>query len=198
MKRKIIVLTCVAVIVIAAGLALTSTAKAHCGRCGSAQTTSKEQTQPNAQACKCPWCTMAQAPKSGDAQPSTKKKSARCPMMQKMDMPQCMKMRCQMMMTTQIQPDDPAALLAIKDELQLSAEQSAKIEAIVAKARKEAQAVLTDQQKQKVQSLAGEPGTMMQMRQKMMSKAKQKGLQGCCSMMHPWSKAAEKPTDPNS
>jgi hypothetical protein len=198
MKRKIIVLTCVAVFVIAVGFALTSIAKAHCGWCGSAQTMSKEQTQFNGPACKCPWCTMAQAPKSGDAQPCTKKKSACSPMMQKMDMPPCMKIRCQMMMTTQIQPDDPVALLAIKDELQLSAEQSAKIEAIVAKTRKEVQAILTDQQKQKVQSLADTPGTMMQMCQKMMSKCKQKGLQGCCSMMCPWSKTAEKPTDPNS
>jgi hypothetical protein len=150
MKRKIIVLTCVALFVIALGLALTSTAKAHCGWCGSAQTMSKEQTDPNASVCKCPWCTMAQAAKSADAQPCTKKKFACCPMMQKMDMPQCMKMRCQMMMTTQIQPGDPVALLAIKEELQLSAEQSAKVEAIVAKARKEAQAVLTDQQKHDV------------------------------------------------
>ena len=103
-----------------------------------------------------------------------------------------------MMMTAQMQPTDPAALLAIKDELQLSDEQTAKLVTIVEKARKEAQAVLIESQQQKVQALGDTPSTMMQMCRKVRGAMRgQKGIGPC--PMSLWMKApAAVPTDPNA
>ena len=116
--------------------------------------------------------------------------------MKKQGAPRCTMMRCRMMMTAQMQPTDPAALLAIKDELQLSDEQTAKLVTIVEKARKEAQAVLIESQQQKVQALGDTPRTMMQMCRKMRGAMRgQKGIgPSMCSRM----KAQAVPTDPNA
>ena len=72
-----------------------------------------------------------------------------------------------MMMTAEIQPTDPAALLAIKDQLELSDEQAAKLTEIISHAREQAQAVLLESQLAKAKELGDKSMSMMQMCGKM-------------------------------
>ena len=87
-----------------------------------------------------------------------------------MDMPAEMQQRCRMMMQTSINPGDPAAILAIKDDLKLTPEQIQKIQTIGDDARKEAKSVLDEQQAKTLQSIPVNPETPMAMHQQMMKK----------------------------
>jgi YHS domain-containing protein len=89
-------------------------------------------------------------------------------MMEKMGMSEGMMERCRMMMHTRIEVDSPEALLAIKDRLALTEEQVAKIKTIAEKGRKDSDALLTAQQKEVLQKMAGTPDTMMKMHHEMM------------------------------
>jgi hypothetical protein len=89
-------------------------------------------------------------------------------MMDKMS-PQ-MKMRCQMMMDTAVTPADPAAILALKDQLKLTETQTAQLKAINKEAQDKAVAVLTADQKTTLDALPASPETMMDMHEQMMGK----------------------------
>jgi hypothetical protein len=88
----------------------------------------------------------------------------------KMGMSEGMIMRHKMMNTAAIAKDDPASVLALKGDLALTPEQVKKIESIAAKAREETEALLTAEQKKKLEPLAGTPETMMGMQEEMRSK----------------------------
>jgi YHS domain-containing protein/Spy/CpxP family protein refolding chaperone len=91
--------------------------------------------------------------------------------------------KCQMMMNTRIWPSDPEALIAMKDRLALTAEQTDKLDAIAKKAREDAAAVLTAEQQSKIKATEAEPATMMELHQTMMQKMKEKGMMGPGSTM---------------
>src|SRR3972149_933617 len=58
-------------------------------------------------------------------------------------MPPEMMMRCQMIMNTTVTPNDPAAMLALKNQLGLTEDQASQLEAINKEAQDKAAAVLT-------------------------------------------------------
>jgi hypothetical protein len=87
--------------------------------------------------------------------------------MEGMKMSEPMKMRHQMMMNMEVTPQDPAALLALKDQLQLSDEQTSRLQAILTQARQQAGQVLTEQQTAQLRPLEKLPKTMMQMMEHM-------------------------------
>lgn len=88
--------------------------------------------------------------------------------MEGMKMSGPMKLRHQMMMNMEVTPQDPAALLALKDQLKLTDEQTNRLQAILAQARQQAGQVLTDQQKAQLQPLEKLPKTMTEMHNQMM------------------------------
>ena len=104
-----------------------------------------------------------------------------------MKMSEPMKMRCRMMMNMEVTSHDPAALLALKDQLKLTEKQTNRLQAIVAQARQQAGQVLTDQQKTQLQPLEKLPKTMMEMHHQMMEKMGQAKvgmkMQMTCPMM---------------
>lgn len=89
-----------------------------------------------------------------------------------MNMPDDMKLRCQMMMKTAIDPTDPAAILALNDDLKLTPDQVKKLQAIADKSRQDAKAVLDETQAKTVQAIPAKPETSMAMHQKMMEMMK--------------------------
>ena len=95
-----------------------------------------------------------------------------------------MKTKCQMMMQAQLTPSDPSALVALKDQLKLTEDQVKKLQAIQEQARKDAAAVLNDEQKQQVAKIPATPDTSTGMHQQMMQMMKdmhggQGGGRGC-------------------
>lgn len=107
--------------------------------------------------------------------------------MEAMKMSEPMKLRCRMMMSMEVIPHDPAALLALKDHLKLTDEQTSRLQAIVAQSRQQAEQVLTAEQKAQLQPLEKLPKTMTEMHHQMMEKMGQaKGgmkMQMMCPMM---------------
>ena len=104
-----------------------------------------------------------------------------------------MMLRCQMVMQAAIQPTDPAAILVIKDTLKLSDEQVKKLQSIEDIARRQAQDILSDSQKQQLQSIPRAPQTGADMHQHMMGMMQQSGQgQMCkdCPMMKSMSGSA--------
>jgi hypothetical protein len=67
----------------------------------------------------------------------------------------------------EVSSQDPAAILGMKAQLGLTDEQVQKLQAIVAASRQQAEALLTQEQKDKVGAL-GKPATMTQMHTQMM------------------------------
>jgi len=96
-----------------------------------------------------------------------------------------MMMRCRMMMGAELTLADPSAVLALGEELGLSKEQVTKLQGIVARARNEAEAVLTADQRKKLAQVPAAPASMMQMCQRMMKQmsAGGKGEPMMCPMM---------------
>ena len=99
-------------------------------------------------------------------------------------------MRCRMIMRASIDVNDAAALLALKDELKLTDAQVPKLQTIADNSRKEAKALLTDEQQKKLQGLSETPGSMMQMHESMMPMMQQmmgmkesRGMGMMCPMM---------------
>lgn len=83
-------------------------------------------------------------------------------------MPSEMKMRCQMIMNTAVTPNDPAAILALKDQLKLTEAQTTQLEAINKEARDKAAAVLTAEQTKTLAAMPQKPQTMKDMHEQMM------------------------------
>jgi hypothetical protein len=66
------------------------------------------------------------------------------------------------MMSVRVHPDSPTGLLALKDDLALTAEQVSQLQAIEEEAGQKAQALLTDSQKATFETLKFPPGTVME------------------------------------
>ena len=90
------------------------------------------------------------------------------------DMPQAMKIKAQMMMKMEVEPTDPAALLAVGDQLELSDRQTEKLQQILANARAKAEKHLKPDQREKLEGVADLPATHMGMHKMMMEKMKAK------------------------
>jgi len=126
---------------------------------------------------KCPTCGMnlvkkqgTTAQEVGQEMPTTPQSMMQSPMgmMKNMGMSDAMMKRCRLMMSTPINPYDPAALLAVKGDLNLTDDQVAKLKSIMDKAREDAKNLLTDDQNKKLEEVAKRPDTMMEMCQQMM------------------------------
>ena len=135
--------------------------------------------------CGCPMCTMARPAKAVEEESKGETEAK----MGKMGMSKAMMTRCRMLMRARIDTNDPAGLLAIKDELKLTKEQASKLQAIADKAREEAKALLTNEQNKKLEALPKTPCNMMEMHGKMMPMMqkmggeKGKGSPMMCPMM---------------
>lgn len=181
MSRRIIVSIFV---VVAAGV-MSISLNAHCGRCPGDVSSVKAACAADANqvkvACECAWCSAAKAD-AKEMWAAGEKKG--CPKSAKMNMPMCKMVRGKMAMNAQLQPTDPASLLAIAEQLQLSEEQTTKLNAILENARKETQAVLTEEQMTKVKALGGSNVLGKQMCGKKMVWGKMSGcgkmMAGCC------------------
>lgn len=112
----------------------------------------------------CPCCMWAGPPTQGAPGESRTPEA----MMKAMGMSPAMMMRCRMMMGMTIDASEPVALLSLKDDLGLAAEQITRLEAIAEKARRDAGAVLTDEQKAKIGTFAATPRSMREMCREMM------------------------------
>jgi len=132
-----------------------------------------------------------ETPSGGQMQPMTDEEMMKqhAEMMKKMGMSEEMMTRCKVIMSAKLDAGDPAVVLALKDDLKLSVEQTAKIEAVAAKAKLDTLAALTEEQKERLGALSSTPDTMISMCREMMQKmAQQKGAQAgmtcpMCQMM---------------
>lgn len=93
-----------------------------------------------------------------------------------------MMMRWSMMGSLQVDSNDPAALLALKTELSLTADQQEKLAAIQKEAQEKAKAILTETQQAQVKPLLETPNTMMGMCQQWHAKMNKRSGSGtgCC------------------
>jgi hypothetical protein len=122
---------------------------------------------------------MAMGEKKGEGSPDPMAKMMA--MMKGMKDMKGMMMRCKMMMDAKVQKTDPAGLLALKDELQLTDAQVMRLGEIAAAARRQADVVLTDEQRQKLAGMAGKAQSMAEMHQhmqQMMKEMMEKGDKG--------------------
>lgn len=88
-------------------------------------------------------------------------------MMEGMNMPEGMIERCRMMVQTAISRDDPAVLLGAKKKLDLTDDQVTKLEAVAARAREDARAVLTEPQRTELEKLPAGHESMVAMMTRM-------------------------------
>lgn len=102
-----------------------------------------------------------------------------------MQMPPGMKMRFQMMMNLRVSPNDPGAVLALRDQLHLTDQQVIELDRIVAQAHEKTAALLTREQKEKLEPLARTPETGREMHEQMMQQMQKKKEAGqmSCPMM---------------
>ena len=96
--------------------------------------------------------------------------------MRKAGMSEGMVMCHKMMYSEEVAKDDPSALLALKDDLKLTADQVTKLKAIAAKARQDSDAVLTADQKKKLEEVPSSPNTVMGLHDEMRSKMGDRGM----------------------
>ena len=82
---------------------------------------------------------------------------------QQMGMSDAAMMRCRMMVDAEISPMSPAGVLALRDELGLTDQQADQIRQIGEAARQQTIQALTDGQRAQLESVADQPGNMMQM-----------------------------------
>ena len=123
------------------------------------------------QMCQCPMCSMAEASREKEEAGAGEAADR----LKKMGMSDAMMKRCQMMMKARVEPTDPGALLALKDELELSEEQVKKLEKIAEKARDRAKALLTETQQKKLEELPDKPDCCEGMQCKMMDMVEKEG-----------------------
>ena len=99
-----------------------------------------------------------------------------------MGMSEGMQMCMKMNMQTELAPNDPSALLALREDLSLTDEQAQQLEDLAERTRQAAADILTDEQREQIQSLPDQPRTMMGMHRQMMQSMKERsgqGRQGC-------------------
>lgn len=89
-------------------------------------------------------------------------------------MPDTMKLKARMMMNMEVQPTDPAALLAVGKQLRLSKRQTEKLQNILETARAEAKDLLKPDQQEKLEGVGELPATHKGMHKKMKKKMKAK------------------------
>ena len=150
---KAINFTVVAVLVITAGILMSSAAWTAVG-----------QTSTPSQGIEEPAAGTDQPYQSGVMPDDTKEST------EAVKISEPMKMCCGMMMKMEVTSQDPAALLALKDQLKLTEEQVKQLEAIVTQSRLQAGQLLTDQQKTQLEPLEKLPTTMVEMHRKMIEK----------------------------
>ena len=101
-----------------------------------------------------------------------------------------MMMRSSMMGVLEVDPYDPAAVLAMKNQLNLTADQQEKLAAIQKDAREKTRALLTEAQQNELKPLFDTPNTMPGMwRQWHSTMSNQSGVRnqsGAAMMMCPW------------
>lgn len=114
-------------------------------------------------------------------------------MMKKMGMSDAMITRCQIMGTAQVSAYNPAAVLALRDELKLTDDQVNELEAIATTAQEQVKTKLTVEQLAILEPIAATPSSMMQICQSMHSMTG-KGMMGMmmCPMMSTSSSTAAK------
>jgi hypothetical protein len=100
-----------------------------------------------------------------------------CPFCGQTMKPECMRMmtgpmrmRHRMMMNERLSAKDPSCIVALREELKLTEEQLKKLEEIVAKARAEAEQVLTEEQRKALAEVPEHGAWMRQMRERMMER----------------------------
>lgn len=90
-------------------------------------------------------------------------------------MQMCMKMNMQ----TELAPEDPSALLALREDLSLTEEQAQQLEDLVEQTRQAAADILTDGQREQLEALPDQPRTMMEMHRQMMQSMKEQSGPNC-------------------
>ena len=105
-------------------------------------------------------------------------------MMQKAGMSPGMIMRCAVMGQLEVDAYDPATVLAMKGQLNLTAEQQEKLHWILEDARQRTKALLTEAQQNELKPLQDAPKTMQEMWQQWHSKMSPQGASAM--MMCPW------------
>jgi hypothetical protein len=120
---------------------------------------------------KCPKCGMDLVPRTREQIMQAAHQAAGLPMpagqaagapASRADM-QALMLRERIMLTVRVDNADPAALLAMAEPLKLTKEQTAKLEAIGADARKKALAVLTKEQKATLDTIPAKPASLMEL-----------------------------------
>ncbi len=103
--------------------------------------------------------------------------------------------RCQLMGNAQISAYDPAAVLAMSQELKLTPEQIKDLEAIVASSQEQVKAKLTAEQLAALQPIASTPNTMAGFCQSMhtLTGKDMKGMMMCSMVPTPASAGAKAP-----
>ena len=114
-------------------------------------------------------------------------------MMKKMGMSDAMITRCHIMGTARVSAYDPAAVLALRDELKLTDDQVKELEAIATTTQEQVKTKLTAEQLTALEPIAATPSSMMQMGQSMHSMTG-KNMMGMmmCPMMSASSSTAAK------
>ena len=84
--------------------------------------------------------------------------------------------QCRMTMGAELSPRDPAVLLGMKEELELTDQQVEQLQTLADETRQKAAAVLNNAQRQEVEQLPQQPQSMMQMHQQMMGRMQ--GMEG--------------------
>jgi hypothetical protein len=150
-----------------------ATWQAKCPKCGMMMEKMKKEAGK-------PMAMMAMGEKK-EGEEGAEPKAKMMAMMKGMKDMKGMMMRCKMMMDAKVQKTDPAGLLALKDELQLTDAQVMRLGEIAAAARRQADVVLTDEQRQKLAGMAGKAQSMAEMHQhmqQMMKEMMEKGDKG--------------------
>ena len=114
-------------------------------------------------------------------------------MMKKMGLSDAMITRCQIMGAAQVSAYDPAAVLALRDELKSNDNQVKELETIAATTQEQVKTKLTAEQLASLQPIAATPSSMMQMCQSMQSMTGKKmtGMMMCPMMSASSSTAAK-------
>ncbi len=126
---------------------------------------------------KCPMCGMemkehkgmwGRRGEEGEGREGTMEGMGREGMMEGMGRMHGAMARMHMMMQAEIRNGDPSALVAMREQLQLTDKQVADLMAIADDSEKKAMAVLTDKQKEDLKNLPSGPRNMMEMHRMMM------------------------------
>jgi len=144
--------------------ALAPSAVADCGLCGD-EAKADAQAHAAGESCPCPMCPLHD--KAAHAKAAGGDKAAE--MTAKSDDAQTQ--QTEMLLNAELSKNDPAAVLAMRDEIQLTPEQAARIEQIQRQARDEVQSILNAEQKQELASLPEEAASFRSVHDQMVSRS---------------------------